>query len=49
MKKHCERCYAVDSIDNPIFEMLDEYGVDVEEWICMGCYIELIEEESRNG
>ena len=41
--KTCEKCMCVDTIENPIFEYLDEDGF-VEERICMDCFVEEIEE-----
>jgi len=39
----CERCCCIDTIDNPILEVLDAEG-EVEEYICMMCYAEEIDE-----
>ena len=42
-QKTCDRCCCVDSIDNPILELLDESD-NVEEWVCMMCYAEEIDD-----
>lgn len=41
--KMCEKCGAVDSEENPIFEYIDEDGF-VEERICMDCFVEDLED-----
>ena len=41
--KSCERCGAIDSEENPIFEIIDEDGF-VEERICMDCFVEDLED-----
>lgn len=44
IEKSCERCCCVDSEENPIIEIIDEYNC-VEEYICMMCYVESLEED----
>lgn len=48
MAKLCDCCYCADSEDNPLFEIVNYEGI-IEEYICMMCYIERIEEEDAEG
>jgi len=41
--KTCQECCCIDTKDNPILEVLDAEG-NVEEYICMMCYAEEIDE-----
>ena len=43
MSRCCENCMCIDTEENPIFEILNEEG-EVEELICMMCYVEELDE-----
>lgn len=48
MSKTCDSCMAIDTEENPIFEVLDEEG-EIVEYICMVCYVEQLEEDELDA